>query len=72
MAVVKDRLHDEDRFKPVNSWFSDFSLLTISELIGIDVPVIFLRVAFLEMLENRPHPKINPTMLFECTHTSIN
>lgn len=59
MAVVKDRLHDEDRFKPVNSWFSDFSLLTISELIGIDVPVIFLRVAFLEMLENRPHSCID-------------
>ena len=59
MAAVKDRLHDEDRYKPVNSWFSDFSLLTISELIGIDVPVILLRVAFLEMLENRPHSCID-------------
>ena len=54
MAVVKDRLHDEDRCEPVNSWFSDFSLLTISELFGIDAPVILLRVAFLKMLENRP------------------
>ena len=54
MAVVKDRLHDEDRCEPVNSWFSDFTLLTISELIGIDAPVILLRVAFLKMLENRP------------------
>ena len=59
MAVVKDRLHDEDRFKPVNSWFSDFSLLTISELIGIDAPVIFLPFAFSEMLENHPHSCID-------------